>query len=91
MALDLCGHGRDLECAECMHAQASFVAQAEPGVEDDADLYSDEEADYMETDVPQPLASGIDASAAVPPAKADGAGAKKGAKGAKRSKTGGRR
>lgn len=69
------------------------MAQAEPGLEDDADLYSDGEGDFMDTDAPEPLGAGIDASAAVPPAKAAAAGAqetKKGGRGSKRAKTGGR-
>ncbi|KAK9909662.1 hypothetical protein WJX75_005776 [Coccomyxa subellipsoidea] len=72
--------------------KAPFVARAEPGLEDDADLYSDGEGDFMDTDAPEPLGAGIDASAAVPPAKAAAAGAqetKKGGRGSKRAKTGG--
>ncbi|CAL8467911.1 g7449 [Coccomyxa elongata] len=70
--------------------KAPFVAQAEPGVEDDPDLYSDGEADYMETDAA--AAAGVDTSEAMPPAKATVAGLQdtdKAVHAPKRAKTGG--
>lgn len=73
--------------------QAPFVAQAEPGVEDDPELYSDGEADYMETNAPAPIEAGVDISAAVPPAKVNAAGLQdtdKAVHAPKRAKTGGR-
>lgn len=49
--------------------QAPFVARAEPGVDEDAELYSSDEAEYMETDAPVSVEAHADSRAAVHPAK----------------------